>query len=158
MKKERKKSESRSQLNGIGKTSLMTAGRGSIESLVSRSLVVNETRCENCPAFNFCQKKVLMVGGIDRMERRYRELVETCGGTFEHHNGTMKKGTQKLKNSMLRADVVLCPVRNNSHAACQQVKKLGKKFNKPVYLLSNFSLNAVSQVINPSGQGTGQCS
>ncbi|NLV24669.1 MAG: DUF2325 domain-containing protein [Deltaproteobacteria bacterium] len=116
----------------------------------TRGIAVSGFSCKECPAFDFCRKRVLMVGGIDRMERRYRELVETCGGTFEHHTGVMKNGGRKLKNSMLRADVVLCPIRCNSHAACGQVKKLGKKLNKPVYMLANFSLNALSQVGRPT--------
>lgn len=103
--------------------------------------------CRECSDFDFGGKKVLVVGGIDRMESSYRELVETCGGSFEHHTGVMKNGAQKLKNSLVRADVVLCPVRCNSHTACQQVKKLGKKFNKPVFFLANFSLNAVTQIM-----------
>ena len=119
----------------------------------TRGISVSGLSCKECPAFDFCRKRVLMVGGIDRMERHYRELVEMCGGTFEHHNGTMKKGVQKLKNSILRADVVLCPIRCNSHVACNQVKKLGKKLNKPVYMLSNFSLNALAQVTRPSTTG-----
>ena len=113
-------------------------------------IAVSGLSCKECPAFNFCRKRVLMVGGIDRMERHYREFVEGCGGTFEHHTGVMKNGAKQLKNSMLRADVVLCPIRCNSHAACCQVKKLGKKLNKPIYMLSNFSLNALSQVTGPS--------
>ncbi len=153
MKKERKRNESGSQKNGAVKSNIVTNGGVAAEDFASKPFVFNEARCKNCPAFEFCGKRVLMVGGIDRMEGRYRELVETCGGTLEHHNGTMKKGAQKLKNSMLRADVVLCPVRNNSHAACLQVKKLGKKFKKPVYLLSNFSINAVSQVVNSTSAG-----
>jgi len=115
-----------------------------------QKIAVSGLSCKECPAFDFCRKRVLMVGGIDRMERHYRERVEACGGTFEHHTGVMKKGARKLKSSMLRADVVLCPVRCNSHTACDQVKKLGKKLNKPVYMLSNFSLNALSQVAGSS--------
>jgi len=59
----------------------------------------------------------------------------------------MKKGVKKLENSLRRSDMVLCPVNCNSHAACSIVKNLGKKHNKPVYMLTNSSLSAVSQVI-----------
>jgi uncharacterized protein DUF2325 len=108
--------------------------------------------CKACSNFDFCGKKVLVVGGIDRMESSYRELVEAGGGSsFEHHTGVMKHGPQRLKNSLMRSDVVLCPVRCNSHTACRQVKKLGKKFNKPVFFLANFSLNAVERVMEASG-------
>ncbi|MBN2427716.1 MAG: DUF2325 domain-containing protein [Deltaproteobacteria bacterium] len=144
MKKERRKNDNANKKNPFP----LIAPSGATDYFASRPFVIREARCKNCPAFEFCGKRVLMVGGIDRMEGRYRELVETCGGTFEHHKGTMKKGVKKLKSSLRRADVVLCPVCNNSHTACQQVKKLGKKFNKPVYLLSNYSLNTISQAIH----------
>jgi hypothetical protein len=88
-----------------------------------------------------------MVGGITRMESLYRELVEGCGGVFEYHDGYVKKGAKCLEGCLKRADMVICPVNCNSHAACSIVKNLGKKHNKPVHMLSNSSLSAVSQVI-----------
>jgi Uncharacterized protein conserved in bacteria (DUF2325) len=117
-------------------------------------MIASEPLCKACSNFDFCGKKVLVVGGIDRMESSYRDLVKTCGGSFEHHTGVMKNGTQRLKNSLQRADVVLCPVRCNSHTACRQVKKLGKKFNKPIFFLANFSLNTVGRIMDPGNDGT----
>lgn len=113
------------------------------------------SRCEeSCPSFDLCQKRVLIVGGVTRMESLYRELVEGSGGVFDYHDGNVKNGSKKLESSLKRADVVLCPVNCNSHAACQMVKKLGKKYNKPIHLLSSSSLTGVSQVLG--GEGTGQ--
>ena len=107
-----------------------------------------------CPAFDLCRKRILIVGGITRMESLYRQLIEGAGGVFEYHDGYMKKGVKGLEGRLKRADVVLCPVSCNSHAACSLVKNLGKKHNKPVHMLAQFSLNAVSQVI----RGADQCS
>lgn len=107
-----------------------------------------------CPAFDLCRKRILIVGGITRMESLYRQLIEGAGGVFEYHDGYMKKGVRGLEGRLKRADVVLCPVSCNSHAACSLVKNLGKKHNKPVHMLAQFSLNAVSQVI----RGADQCS
>jgi hypothetical protein len=81
------------------------------------------------------------------METLYRQLIESSGGVFEYHEGHMKSGSKELENSLKRSDIVLCPVNCNSHAACTMVKNLGKKHNKPVHMLPNFSLNIVSQVI-----------
>lgn len=100
-----------------------------------------------CPSFDLCRKRVLVVGGITRMETLYRRLVEDSGGIFEYHNGCMKNGARQLANRLRRADMVLCPVSCNSHAACNMVKNLAKKFDKPVYMLANGSLNVVTQVI-----------
>lgn len=101
----------------------------------------------NCSAFDLCQKRVLIVGGITRMESLYRQMIESSGGVFEYHDGDVKGGVRELENSVKRADIVLCPVNCNSHGACSLVKKLGKKHNKPIHMLGNSSLSSVSQVI-----------
>lgn len=100
-----------------------------------------------CPSYDLCKKRVLIVGGIERMEKAYRKLVEEHGGIFEYHAGHMKSGGKGLENSVQRADFVLCPVNCNSHGACLKVKSLGKKFKKPVHMLSNFSLSAVARTM-----------
>lgn len=102
----------------------------------------------SCPAFDLCEKRILIVGGITRMESLYRDLIESCGGIFEYHDGYMKKGAKKLESRFRRADIVLCPVSCNSHAACLLVKNLGKKHNKPVHMLPNSSLSTVSRAIS----------
>ena len=102
---------------------------------------------ESCSTFDLCQKRVLIVGGLTRMEALYRRLIEGSGGKFEYHDGYMKKGTKSLENRLRRADMVLCPVSCNSHAACSMVKNLAKKHNKPLHMLANSSLSTVSQVI-----------
>lgn len=101
----------------------------------------------NCPSFDLCKKRILIVGGITRMATLYRELIESSGGVFEYHDGYMKNGCKQLESRLKRADVVLCPVSCNSHAACSMVKNLAKKHNKTVHMLANSSLSAVSQVI-----------
>ncbi len=101
----------------------------------------------SCPSFDLCQKRVLIVGGITRMEAQYRQVVESTGGVFEYHDGYMKKGVKRLESRLKRADVVLCPVSCNSHAACSSVKKLAKKHNKTVHMLANSSLSTVYQTI-----------
>ncbi len=102
---------------------------------------------DSCPAFDLCEKRVLIVGGIARMESLYREVIEGSGGVFDYHDGYMKKGSKPLEARMKRADMVLCPVNCNSHAACTVVKRLGKKHKKNVHMLHNYSVSAISQVI-----------
>jgi hypothetical protein len=101
-----------------------------------------------CPSFDLCEKRVLIVGGIERMEKSYREFVEKRGGTLEYHNGHMKSGGKALERSVQRADLVLCPVNCNSHGACIMVKNLGKKYRKPVQMLKNFSLSAIARAVD----------
>lgn len=63
------------------------------------------------------------------------------------HDGYMNKGARTLEKRLRRADVVLCPVSCNSHAACSIVKNLAKKHNKTVHMLPNSSLTSISQAI-----------
>lgn len=120
------------------------------QSVIGEVLDLN--RCDpSCPSFSLCSKRVLIVGGITRMESLYRQLIEGRGGVLEYHDGYMKSGIKKLESRPKRADVVLCPVSCNSHAACSLVKNLGKKHNKPVHMLANSSLSAISNVIWEEG-------
>lgn len=100
-----------------------------------------------CPAFDLCNKRVLIVGGITRMASLYRRMIEGSGGIFDYHDGYMKKGRRSLEGRLKRGDVVLRPVGCNSHAACSVVKNLARKHKKKVFMMTNTSLNAVSQVI-----------
>ncbi|NCC06054.1 MAG: DUF2325 domain-containing protein, partial [Proteobacteria bacterium] len=75
----------------------------------------------SCPSYDLCKKRVLIVGGIERMEKSYRRLIEERGGVFEYHAGHMKSGGKGLESSVQRADLVLCPVNCNSHGACLKV-------------------------------------
>ncbi len=106
-----------------------------------------ETVClgEECPAFDLCRKRVLVVGGMTGMAGHYRKSVEERGGRFEYHDGNLKNGAKTLENSFRRADLVLCPVDFNSHAACIAVKRLAKKHNKTVRMLSGSSLTAINR-------------
>ncbi|OPY67631.1 MAG: hypothetical protein A4E57_02223 [Syntrophorhabdaceae bacterium PtaU1.Bin034] len=114
---------------------------------------IEMSRCNiTCPVFDLCRKRVLIVGGITRMEALYRRLIEESGGVFEYHDGYVHGGTKQLENSLKRADIVLCPVNCNSHAACSLVKNLGKKHNKPVHMLASFSLSTVSHVLARNGR------
>jgi hypothetical protein len=108
---------------------------------------VNNIGNNNCPVFDLCKKRILIVGGIRRMETLYRELIESHGGVFEYHDGYVRNGSKKLESRLKRADIVVCPVNCNSHAACIIVKNLGKKYKKTVHMLASFSLSSVTRII-----------
>ena len=106
-------------------------------------------RCNcNCPAYEICKKRVLIVGGITKLASLYRKTVEKKGGTLEYHDGYMKSsGSKKLEGRLRRADIVLCPVNCNSHAACYLVKKLAKKHKTRVHMLPSASLSSIARVL-----------
>ncbi len=96
------------------------------------------------PSLDLSQRCILIVGGLSKMETLYRQLIEENGGIFEYHDGQMNAGTKKLENQVRRADIVLCPINYNSHAASSAVKRLAKKYKKPLRMLANSSLSAIS--------------
>jgi hypothetical protein len=102
---------------------------------------------ETCSSLDLHQKCILIVGGITKMEFLYRQLIEENGGIFEYHDGYMKGGTKGLKNQLKRADVVLCPINYNSHAASSAAKRLCKKYNKPIWMLASPGLSTISQAL-----------
>jgi hypothetical protein len=117
-----------------------------IEAMMARLSAFHD--CDrDCPVYDLCNKRILMVGGITRMKSLYRKLVEGSNGLFEHHDGSVKNGVKNLEGQFKRSDVIVCPVSCNSHNACSLVKKLGKKYQKPVFMLPNSSLNAVAEAI-----------
>ena len=120
------------------------------ETLIQASFRPNG--CDKtCPSYDLCKRRVLMVGGLTKMESLYRQMIEAKNGIFEYHDGYMQNGVKKLERRVRRADMVLCPVNCNSHAACVLVKKLGKKHKTPVRLLASSSLNAIGEAISGKG-------
>jgi len=123
---------------------------GQLEKEVSRILdeMSSLNKCdEQCPAFDLCAKRILIVGGITKLKAYYRKLVQEKGGIFEYHDGYMNGGKRGLEGQVKRSDVVLCPVSCNSHTACLSLKRLCQKHNKPVQMLPNASLSAILQAL-----------
>ena len=100
-----------------------------------------------CPNSNLGARRILLVGGITKLEPFYREQVETLGGQFEYHDGYMQQGKKNLEDRIKYSDVVLCPLSCNSHTARRCVRKLCRKYNKPFYTLPGSSLESVSQAL-----------
>ena len=100
---------------------------------------------EDCPVFDLCEKRILIVGGMTKLKSLYRDLIEEKGGVFDYHDGYMRGGEDILEEKVKRSDVVLCPVDVNSHNGCLSVKKICKKIDKPYQMLSNSSLTSITQ-------------
>ena len=77
-----------------------------------------------------CEKRILLVGGMDKLSPHYRRIIEQLGGCFQRHDGDVRSGLATLEEQIARADVVLCPVDCNSHGACKCVKIACKRFDK----------------------------
>lgn len=102
---------------------------------------------ESCPYYDLCSKRVLVIGGLTRMEALYRDMVESNGGVFDYHSGDMRNGSKDLEKSVKRADMILCPIDCNSHGACTMVKKFCKKYGKSFQMLPSSGASSVFKAI-----------
>lgn len=96
------------------------------------------------PLFDLSGKRVLIVGGISKIKKFYRRLIEDRKAVFTYHDGW---GKRRLEGLISSSDMVLCPVNCNSHNACLNVKKLCKKHCKYVKMLPNSSVSAISHAL-----------
>jgi len=111
----------------------------------------NDVCDQNCPIFNLCSRRILIVGGMSKLKEFYRDLIEKMGGIFECHDGNTQRGENVLHNLVGRVDIVLCPIDCNSHGACLSVKKFCKRQNKPYRMLPNSSLSSISRELLTCG-------
>ena len=99
----------------------------------------------NCPGLNLCGKTVLYVGGLHKMVPHYRQLVEQSGGRFLHHDGGREASRNLLPKLMNTADAVLCPIDCVSHDACNCVKKMCKRYQKPFVPMRSSGLSSLAR-------------
>ena len=129
----------------------MIPGAQEIRSAAAGATAPLEEGCplatgEDCP--QFCNKCILFVGGMDRLEPHYRSLVENdFGGKFLRHDGDCRNGQDRLAHMVKRAEAVICPINCNSHRACLCVKKICKDLNKPCVLMRNSGLGSLKRTL-----------
>lgn len=63
--------------------------------------------CASCPGEGAlscaaCPRRVLIVGGMNRMEPLYLQLVENSGNIFDYHDGYLSGGAMKLERRLQR--------------------------------------------------------
>lgn len=101
-----------------------------------------------CPyAHGLVGKKVTLVGGIDRLEYHYRQIVESFGGRFCRHDGDRGGGEKGLYDCIFGADLVVCPVEVNSHNAAKSVKKICKSRGVRCYFPRSASITGLRNAL-----------
>ncbi len=105
----------------------------------------SEQDTSDCPGRNLCGRTVLYVGGLHRMIPHYKQLVETLGGRFLHHDGGKEESRNLLPKMLATADAVLCPIDCVSHDACLSVKKICKRYQKPFVMMRSASLSSLAK-------------
>ena len=125
----------------------------SMEAMLFRHIATEQDPCaqcadqhtDNCPGLNLCGKTVLYVGGLHKMVPHYRQLVEQFGGRFMHHDGGKEASRNLLPKLLSTADAVLCPIDCVSHDACNCVKKMCKRYQKPLVFMRSSGLSSLAK-------------
>lgn len=100
----------------------------------------------NCPNSGSCPlkgKKIAVIGGLDRLEKKYCEAVEKAGAECLCHTGRISSGARKLKQLVNKSDLVLYLTPINSHGAMSVVKKHCKQCKKPFCPLNGVGVSAL---------------
>lgn len=100
---------------------------------------------DRCPGPDLCGKTVLYVGGQHKMVPRYRQMVEKHNGRFAHHDGGKEASRAILPKMLNNADAVLCPVDCVSHYACNCVKQICKRYQKPFIIMRSSGLSSLAK-------------
>jgi hypothetical protein len=90
-----------------------------------------------CPGARLAGRRVLCIGGLTRLTDRYRQLVESSGGRFYHHDGGHEESMHRIDAMVANVDVVVCQAGCVSHNAYWLLKDACKRHGLPcVYLKS----------------------
>ena len=100
--------------------------------------------CEHCPLQG---RKVIIIGGLDRLEPGYRQTVSRLGGECEFHTGKLRNGNRRLKQRVANADLVVFITSINSHAALNAVKKECKRCSKPFCALRQTGCGSLEETL-----------
>ncbi len=76
-------------------------------------------------------RRVAVIGGLDRLEKNYCEVIEQMGGSCLCHTGKVRSGARRLRQIVNKSDVVVFLTPINSHAALNVVKKHCKQCSTP---------------------------
>ncbi|MCF8032302.1 MAG: DUF2325 domain-containing protein [Desulfarculaceae bacterium] len=87
-----------------------------------------------CPVRESCPlqgRQVAVIGGLDRLEKNYTEVIEQMGGSCMCHTGKVRSGARRLRQMVSKSDLVVFLTPINSHAALNVVKKQCKLCSTP---------------------------
>jgi len=117
---------------------------------MAKSAKRNDSGCSNAKGakdIDLCRQCVLFVGGRQQQGAHFRQLVEGLNGVFAYHDGGMEHNLNRLPGLFNKADVVLFPVDNISHAGQKQVKELCRQMKKPFLAMRSCGTGALMQAL-----------
>lgn len=98
--------------------------------------------CVHSETCNLAGRQVLCIGGRPGIITFYRQLVESCGGSFRHHDGGMEENLAQLEPSIAAADAVICQAGCINHNAYWRVKDFCKRTGKPCVFVKSPGLSS----------------
>lgn len=112
------------------------------------------THQERCPADNDCCKKysleglrVVVVGGNNKMLPEYRDVVSQFGAEFLFHDGKVRNGSDKLKNVINWADIIIFITSMNSHGALNVMRSVCRKKAKKFIVLRETGSESIARTL-----------
>jgi hypothetical protein len=82
-------------------------------------------------------RSVLCVGGRPASVPQYRDIIESVGARFAHHDGGEEESLTKLDTTLAAADLVICQTGCISHNAYWRVKDHCKRTGKQCVFVEN---------------------
>ena len=107
----------------------------------------NPECCRDCP---LAGQKIMVIGGLDRLEPSYKEVVTQMGGRFGSHTGHVCNGGKKLKKQVNGADLVVFFTSINSHSALSVIKAHCKKRGIPLMAVKETGKGALEKALRTS--------
>ncbi|MCP4181004.1 MAG: DUF2325 domain-containing protein [bacterium] len=104
----------------------------------------NKSILNNCPLENL---KIAVIGGLDRLEGKYKKIIESMGGEFMFHKGKCNGEVIRLKNIVCRSDIVIFITSINSHNAMHIVKGTCSKNGKTFCVMRETSPNRLGKFL-----------
>lgn len=92
-------------------------------------------------------KAVLCVGGRQATVPVYRDLIETSGARFLHHDGGEENSSAQLEASLAAADLVICQTGCVSHGAYWRVKDYCKRTGKQCVFVEKPSASSLARCL-----------
>lgn len=93
-------------------------------------------------------KKVLCVGGRHASVTSYRNIIESYGGDYLHHDGGIEENIGRLVTSIAAADLVICQTGCISHDAYWRVKDQCKRTGKQCIYIENPSPSSFARSLS----------
>jgi hypothetical protein len=117
---------------------------------------------ENCPLSDVDRdqpaaldgKCILCVGGRTGAVDAYRQLIETRGGRFMHHDGGLEESLHRIDAALAAADLVICQAGCISHNAYWRVKEQCKRSGKRCLYLKSAGVSGLSRLIDSESSVT----